>query len=64
MNHIVPHQGDFELFHDPDNLESVCKPCHDGVIQHQEKTGKEYDPTIGWDGVPVDPAHPFNQGAA
>lgn len=28
-DHIVPHRGDERLFWDPDNWQSLCKPCHD-----------------------------------
>lgn len=28
-DHIVPHRGDERLFWDEDNLQSLCKPCHD-----------------------------------
>ncbi len=29
VDHIVPHKGDPELFWDPENHQSLCKPCHD-----------------------------------
>jgi 5-methylcytosine-specific restriction protein A len=28
-DHVVPHRGDRALFRDPDNHQSLCKPCHD-----------------------------------
>jgi 5-methylcytosine-specific restriction enzyme A len=36
VHHKVPHRGDYALFHDPANLESVCSPCHNGPIQSRE----------------------------
>lgn len=27
-DHITPHQGDLELFHDPNNWQSLCTSCH------------------------------------
>ncbi len=38
---------------------SECAPCHDGVIQAQEKRGH----IIGCDetGLPLDPDHPWNR---
>jgi 5-methylcytosine-specific restriction endonuclease McrA len=60
VHHKSPHKGDMELFFDPDNLTSVCKRCHDGDIQSIEANG--FDTTIGPDGWPVDPAHPFLSG--
>ncbi|EKK5245560.1 HNH endonuclease [Cronobacter sakazakii] len=39
VDHIAPHKGDETLFHDPDNLQSLCKRCHDSVKQRLEKGG-------------------------
>ncbi|AYJ92048.1 MULTISPECIES: HNH endonuclease [Serratia] len=39
VDHVKPHKGDEELFHDPDNLQSLCKRCHDSVKQRMEKGG-------------------------
>lgn len=36
-DHVVPHKGDPVLFHDPENLRCLCKPCHDGVKQREDK---------------------------
>lgn len=36
-NHKTPHRGDETLFWHEDNLETVCKPCHDGPIQREER---------------------------
>lgn len=59
VNHRRPHKGDLRLFFDPTNLQSVCKPCHDGPIQREELQGfsAEVD-TGGW---PTDPNHPTNR---
>ena len=38
-HHKRPHQGNWNLFADPNNLESTCKPCHDGAIQRGERAG-------------------------
>lgn len=35
-NHREPHRGDWEKFVNGE-LESACKPCHDGVIQREER---------------------------
>lgn len=29
VDHIIPHKGDYELFWDEANWQSLCKPCHD-----------------------------------
>ena len=35
VDHVIPHQGDQELFWDEANWQALCKPCHD------RKTGNE-----------------------
>ncbi|ELT48370.1 HNH endonuclease [Brucella intermedia] len=35
-DHVRPHRGDETLFFDPDNLQSLCAPCHDRVKQREE----------------------------
>ncbi|MGE5417491.1 MAG: HNH endonuclease [Acidobacteriota bacterium] len=35
VDHIVPHKGDWQLFWDKSNWQSLCKPCH------SRKTAKE-----------------------
>src|SRR5262245_3131950 len=58
VHHLVRHQGDrTKFFTTP--LQSVCKSCHDGIIQKQEKAG--FHDEIGLDGWPTDPAHPANK---
>ena len=59
VNHKIPHKGNWSLFNDPANLESVCKQCHDSTIQHEEKHG--FNKSVGVDGWPVDDKHPFNK---
>ena len=58
-NHRRPHKGDLTLFFNPSNLESTCKPHHDGTIQREERLGM----VIGCDaqGRPLDPNHPWNR---
>ena len=62
VNHITPHKGDQALFWDEANWEAVCKPCHDGPIQAQERHQRDYVDDVGADGLPLDPRHPFNRG--
>ena len=58
VNHSVPHRGDQRLFWDRSKWESLCKPCHDGPTQAEERSGI----VTGTDasGRPLDPAHPWN----
>lgn len=36
VNHVIPHRGDWERFISGP-FESLCKPCHDGEVQAEEK---------------------------
>jgi len=36
-NHKVPHKGNPELFWDINNIETVAKEVHDGLIQAEER---------------------------
>jgi 5-methylcytosine-specific restriction protein A len=60
VDHIVPHKGNKDLFRDPDNLQSLCKLCHDSAKAKEEIEGAP----IGCDasGVPNDPQHHWNVG--
>ena len=35
-DHIQPHRGDPDLFWDEDNVQTLCKPCHDRLKQAEE----------------------------
>lgn len=39
VDHIVPHRGDVGLFWDFANTQTLCKPCHDGRKQAEERRG-------------------------
>ncbi|TGN80501.1 HNH endonuclease [Bradyrhizobium yuanmingense] len=51
VDHVKPHKGDEALFYDADNLQSLCKPCHDGTKQRIE-LGQDVV-TFGADGWPL-----------
>lgn len=36
-DHITPHRGDRDLFYDRANLQCLCKLCHDGAKQREER---------------------------
>lgn len=59
VDHVIPHKGDEELFWDDNNLQSLCKQCHDMVKQRIEIKG--YSDNIGVDGWPIDSNHPLNK---
>jgi 5-methylcytosine-specific restriction protein A len=54
-HHKRAHKGDPELFWDPDNLASSCKPCHDIDEQRIERGGRARQ-MVGPDGWPIDGA--------
>lgn len=55
VDHVTPHRGNWTAFVTGE-LQSLCKPCHDGEKKIVELRG--YSTKIGVDGWPVDPAHP------
>ncbi|MEO4000324.1 HNH endonuclease [Mesorhizobium sp. CAU 1732] len=59
VNHRIPHKGDWGLFIDPGNHESICAPHHDSLVRREEKRGYVVGSDIN--GRPVDPLHPWNQ---
>lgn len=60
VNHRRAHRGNWSMFIDSANHESVCKGCHDSAIQREEKRGLT---CVGVDvsGRPTDPNHPWNR---
>ena len=39
VDHIQRHNGDLKLFNDPNNLQALCKACHDSVKAKEEARG-------------------------
>ncbi|WP_246690813.1 HNH endonuclease [Neorhizobium alkalisoli] len=37
-DHKTPHHGDERLFWDDQNLQCLCKPCHDRLKQKEERS--------------------------
>ena len=60
-DHIVAHRGDLEKFFDRGNLQSLCKPCHDGHKQAQEHNADGILRGAGLNGAPIDLAHPWHR---
>lgn len=59
VDHIIPHEGRAEYFFTRNNLQSLCKACHDQVKQKEERKGGPIGANI--DGSPRDPDHPWNK---
>jgi hypothetical protein len=58
-DHIKEHKGDEQLFFDRDNLQALCKTCHDSAKQLKEIHG--IAPGCDVNGFPIDSDHPFNR---
>lgn len=60
VHHRKAHKGDWDLFLDTANHESVCDPCHNRDIQSEEVRGYslEVNAKTGW---PTDINHPANR---
>jgi len=52
VDHRRAHRGDLELFHDPSNLQSLCKHHHDSAKQMIDNGKKVV--TYGVDGYPIE----------
>lgn len=51
VDHVRPHKGDEALFWDVDNLQPLCKPCHDRHKQREERGDARV--AYGVDGYPL-----------
>jgi len=47
VDHILPHQGDYETFHDATNLWALCKSCH-ARKSFLEGQGEEHSTRQQW----------------
>jgi 5-methylcytosine-specific restriction protein A len=52
VDHRKTHKGDLDLFHDPSNLQSLCKHHHDSAKQMMDHGHKVV--TYGVDGYPIE----------
>lgn len=39
VDHIIPHKGNYDLFWDMSNWQSLCKPCHDRKTAREGRWG-------------------------
>ncbi len=51
VDHIKPHKQNLDLFWDPDNLQAMCKECHDGRKASQDALAERYE--VDADGWPL-----------
>lgn len=59
VDHKKAHRGNRRLAFDPDNLQSLCKPCHDKFAQIRDRGG--IIPGSDDKGYPLDPNHSWNR---
>lgn len=59
VDHIVEHKGDYVLFWDQDNWQSLCASCHSGIKRLQDNHG--YSQAADANGIPMDPGHPWSK---
>lgn len=59
VHHREPFKGNWNLFIDPMNHESLCYSCHNSLAQKEEKRGHVIGSSL--DGRPLDPNHPWNK---
>ena len=62
IDHVTPHRGNRKLFFNRENIQTLCRSCHDSRKRMLDLDG--YDPQVGADGWPVDQEHPFHTGKA
>ena len=55
VDHVVPHEGDLDLFY-TGKLQSLCITCHDGEKRYADIRG--FSDRVGADGWPLDSRHP------
>lgn len=52
VDHIKKHEGNEEIFFDPNNLQSLCRHHHDSAKQAMERGRKVF--AYGADGYPIE----------
>lgn len=60
VDHEIPHRGNYELFMDENNLQTLCIPCHNVFKRKSELTNGTFGCDVnGW---PIGPDHYWNSG--
>jgi hypothetical protein len=62
VDHVKPHKGNLALFYDPQNLQTLCTPHHNGSKRREERRG--FATACDAQGRPLDPNHPWNTAHA
>lgn len=59
VDHIKPHNNNYNLFWDHKNWQGLCSTCHSG-LKRKIDHGKVL-PACDTSGNPIDPNHPWNK---
>lgn len=59
VDHVIPHKGDWNLFIERTNHQSVCTACHNAAKAMQEIHGYSQACDVG--GFPIDAGHPWHK---
>ena len=59
VDHVVEHKGNYDLFWNQDNWQSLCASCHSGIKRMQEHHG--YSQACDENGISLDKNHPWNK---
>jgi len=59
IDHIEPHHGNHKLFFNRENLQSLCKSCHDSRKALIENKG--HSAACDVNGFPLDEGHPWRE---
>jgi 5-methylcytosine-specific restriction protein A len=59
VDHIKEHKGDYDLFWDAKNWQSLCASCHSGIKRTQDNYG--YSQAADENGIPLDVNHPWTK---
>ena len=61
VDHIKPHRGNYDLFMAANNLQTLCKKCHNIIKRKEELTGGNFGCDVnGW---PLGDDHYWNGGS-
>lgn len=57
VDHIIPHENDYNKFWDQSNWQGLCYTCHSGIKRRIDLHG--FTSACGVDGLPFDTKHPW-----
>lgn len=61
VDHVIPHEGNLDLFWDRNNWQAMAKECHDLKTARENGRSKKCIPGHDAQGFPIDKQHHWNQ---